>query len=72
MEGEEVAICSNRAGLPRGSLPRMEMLSPRAFGFRDFENYRLWVLAQCSWNGKMNRVWLVPIPRLWGRTLYAA
>ena len=25
------------------------------------------VLAQCGWNGVINRVQRVPIPRLWGR-----
>ena len=30
---------------------RMEMLSRRAYGFRNFENYRMRVLAQCGWNG---------------------
>ena len=35
---------------------KMEMLSRRAYGFRNFENYRMRVLAQCGWNGVMNRV----------------
>ncbi|MDY0309216.1 MAG: JAB domain-containing protein [Castellaniella sp.] len=35
---------------------KMEMLSRRAYGFRNFENYRLRVLAQCGWNGVVNRV----------------
>jgi hypothetical protein len=29
----------------------MEMLSRRAFGFRNFSNYRLRVLAHCGWDG---------------------
>ena len=28
----------------------MEMLSRRAYGFRNFENYRLRVLVHCGWN----------------------
>jgi transposase len=35
---------------------KMEMLSRRAFGFRNFENYRLRVLAHYGWNGVINRV----------------
>ncbi len=35
---------------------KMEMLSRRAFGFRNFENYRMRVLAQCGWDGLINRV----------------
>jgi transposase len=34
---------------------KMEMLSRRAFGFRNFENYRMRVLALCGWNGVINR-----------------
>ncbi|WP_199171693.1 transposase [Pollutimonas nitritireducens] len=34
----------------------VEMLSRRAYGFRNFENYRMRVLAQCGWNGVINRV----------------
>jgi len=32
------------------------MLSRRAYGFRNFENYRIRVLAQYGWNGIINRV----------------
>ncbi|MFA7530048.1 MAG: transposase, partial [Castellaniella sp.] len=35
---------------------KMEMLSRRAYGFRNFENYRLRVLATCGWDGVINRV----------------
>ncbi|OZI42355.1 hypothetical protein [Bordetella genomosp. 4] len=35
---------------------RVSELSRRAFGFRNFENYRMRVLAQCGWNGVINRV----------------
>jgi len=27
----------------------------RAYGFRNFENYRMRVLAQCGWNGVISR-----------------
>lgn len=35
---------------------KMEMLSRRAFGFRNFQNYRLRVLALCGNDGLFNRV----------------
>ncbi|WP_277621767.1 transposase [Kineobactrum sediminis] len=35
---------------------KMEMMSRRAYGFRNFENYRLRVLTHCGWNGIINRV----------------
>lgn len=34
----------------------IEMISQRVFGFRNFENYRLRVLAHCDWNGVINRI----------------
>lgn len=34
---------------------KMEMLSRRAFGFRNFENYRMRVLALCGWDGVFKR-----------------
>ena len=34
---------------------KMEMISRRAFGFRNFQNYRMRVLALCGWNGVINR-----------------
>ncbi len=43
-------------GITEGFHTKMEMLSRRAFGFRNFENYRLRVLAHCGWNGIINRV----------------
>jgi Transposase and inactivated derivatives len=43
-------------GITEGFHTKMEMLSRRAFGFRNFENYRMRVLAQCGWNGVINRV----------------
>jgi len=33
------------------------------FGFRNFENYRLRVLAHCGWDGIINRVKWMPFPR---------
>ncbi|NCF20987.1 MAG: transposase [Haliea sp.] len=33
-----------------------EMISRRAYGFRNFENYRLRVLTHCGWDGIINRV----------------
>jgi hypothetical protein len=34
----------------------MEMMPRRAYGFRNFENYRLRVLTHCGWDGIINRV----------------
>lgn len=34
---------------------KMEMISRRAFGFRNFQNYRMRVLALCGWNGVISR-----------------
>jgi len=47
---------SKSNGITEGFHTKMEMLSRRAFGFRNFENYRMRVLAQCGWNGVINRV----------------
>lgn len=38
-------------GITEGLHNKMEMISRRAFGFRNFENYRLRVIALCGWNG---------------------
>lgn len=43
-------------GITEGFHTKMEMLARRAYGFRNFENYRMRVLAQCVWNGVINRV----------------
>lgn len=43
-------------GITEGFHTKMEMLSRRAYGFRNFENYRMRVLALCGWNGMINRV----------------
>ncbi len=47
---------SKSNGIPEGFHTKMEMLSRRAYGFRNFENYRLRVLAQCGWSGVIYRV----------------
>jgi transposase len=38
-------------GITEGLHTKMEMISRRAFGFRNFQNYRLRVIALCGWNG---------------------
>lgn len=38
-------------GITEGFHNKMEMISRRAFGFRNFPNYRLRVLAHCGWDG---------------------
>ncbi len=43
-------------GITEGFHNKMEMISRRAFGFRNFENYRIRVLAQRGWNGLITRV----------------
>lgn len=47
---------SKSNGITEGFHTKMEMLSRRAYGFRNFENYRMRVLAQCGWNGVIDRV----------------
>jgi transposase len=46
---------SKTNGITEGLHNKMEMISRRAFGFRNFNNYRLRVLALCGWNGIINR-----------------
>jgi len=41
---------SKSNGITEGFHNRMEMMSRRAYGFRNFENYRLRVLAHCGWD----------------------
>ena len=48
---------SKTNGITEGFHNKMEMISRRAYGFRNFENYRIRVLAHCGWNGLINRVW---------------
>ena len=38
-------------GITEGFHNKMEMISRRAYGFRNFENYRLRVRALCCWDG---------------------
>lgn len=38
-------------GITEGLHNKMEVISRRAFGFRNFKNYRLRVIALCGWNG---------------------
>lgn len=38
-------------GITEGFHTKMEMISRRAFGFRNFRNYRLRVIALCGWDG---------------------
>lgn len=42
-------------GITEGFHTKMEMITRRAFGFRNFENYRLRVLTHCGWDGIINR-----------------
>lgn len=42
---------SKSNGITEGFHNKMEMISRRAYGFRNFENYRLRVIALCGWNG---------------------
>ena len=44
------------SGITEGFHNKMEMMSRRAYGFRNFENYRLRVLTHCGWDGIINRV----------------
>ena len=48
---------SKTNSITEGFHNKMEMISRRAYGFRNFENYRIRVLAHCGWNGVINRVW---------------
>jgi len=54
---------SKTNGITEGFHTKMEMISRRAFGFRNFENYRLRVLTHCGWDGIINRVEMNAIPR---------
>jgi transposase len=47
---------SKSNGITEGFHTKMEMISRRAYGFRNFENYRMRVLALCGWSGVINRV----------------
>ncbi len=47
---------SKSNGVTEGFHNKMEMMTRRAYGFRNFENYRLSVLTHCGWHGIINRV----------------
>ena len=47
---------SKSNGITEGFHTKMELLSRRAYGFRNFHNYRLRVLAHCGWDGVFTRV----------------
>lgn len=47
---------SKTNSITEGFHNKMEMISRRAFGFRNFQNYRLRVLALCGNDGLFNRV----------------
>ena len=57
---------SKTNGITEGFHNKMEMISRRAFGFRNFENYRLRVLTHCGWDGIINRVRMNAHPPLMG------
>jgi len=46
---------SRSNGITEGFHNKMEMLSRRAYGFRNFENYRLRVITHCGWDGVITR-----------------
>jgi hypothetical protein len=56
MSGYLAKRFSKSNGITEGFHTKMEMISRRAFGFRNFQNYRLRVLALCGWNGVINRI----------------
>jgi len=47
---------SKSNGITEGFHTKMEMMTRRAYGFRNFENYRLRVVTHCGWSGIINRV----------------
>jgi len=57
---------SKSNGITEGFHNKMEMISRRAYGFRNFENYRLRVLTHCGWDGIINRVRMDVRPPLMG------
>ena len=57
---------SKSNGITEGFHNKMEMISRRAYGFRNFENYRLRVLTHCGWDGIINRVQMNAHPLLIG------
>ena len=47
---------SKSNGITEGFQNKVEMMGRRAYGFRNFENYRLRFLTHCEWGGNFNRV----------------
>jgi transposase len=43
-------------GITEGFHCKMEMITRRAFGFKNFQNYRIRVLALCGWDGLFTRI----------------
>ena len=43
-------------GPTEGFHTKMEMISRRAYGLKNFENCRLKVMTYCGWGGIINRV----------------
>jgi hypothetical protein len=48
--------CIPRAAAIEGFHNKMKMMTGRAYGLRNSENYRLRVMTQCGWDGIINRV----------------
>jgi transposase len=57
---------SKSNAITEGFHNKMEMISRRAYGFRNFDNYRLRVLTHCGWDGIINRVPMSARPPLSG------
>jgi len=57
---------SKNNGITEDFHTKMEMIPRRAYGFRNFENYRLRVLTHCGWDGIINRVNMDARPPLMG------
>jgi len=47
---------SKTNSITEGFHNKIKVISRRAYGFRNFENYRIRVLTQCGWNGLINPV----------------
>jgi transposase len=47
---------SKTNSITEGLHNKMEMISRRAFGFRNFQNYRMRVLALCGWDGALHHL----------------
>ncbi len=57
---------SKSNSITEGFHNKMETISRRAYGFRNFENYRLRVLTHCGWDGIINRINMNTHPPLMG------